>query len=190
MTEFVGPDSAFGFGWRAFATYFELLHLLDNVVDRCRACRIALIVTPWYCAVGYIVGEYPLGSFQGRRPTMDGTMVGWRMNAAVRIAEGNKTHEPLDVIRPDIKKLAASKSSRWTPKFNGEAALKFHEATKVGVMLLLVWLTHPSASWSATSWKRNIKKEFELEKNCQKNSQNAQPNTQTVERNHSNGTQQ
>ena len=65
-------------------------------------------------------------------------MVGWRMNAAVRIAEGNKTHEPLDVIWPDIKKLATSKGSGRTPKFNGEAALKFHEATKVGVMLLLV----------------------------------------------------
>ena len=138
MSEFVGPDSSLGFGWGALASYFKLLYLLDNIVDRCRACRIALIVTPWYCTVGHIVGEGPLGSFQSRRPTMDGTMVGWRMNAVVRIAEGNKTHEPLDVIRPDIKKLAASKSSRWTPKFNGEAVLKFHEATKVGVTLLLV----------------------------------------------------
>jgi len=60
------------------------------------------------------------------------------MNAVVRIAEGNKTHEPLDVIRPDIKKLPTSKGSGRTSKFNGEAVLKFHEATKVGVILLLV----------------------------------------------------
>jgi len=46
----------------------------------------------------------------------------------------------LDVIRPDIKKLAPSKGSSPTPtvKFNGEAVLKFHEATQVGVILLLV----------------------------------------------------
>jgi len=138
MSELVGPDSSLGFGWGALASHFELLDLLDNIVDRCRACRIALIVAPWYCTVGHVVGEGPLGSFQSRRPTMDGTMVGWRMNAVVRIAERNKTHEPLDVIRPDIKKLATSKGSGRTPKFNGEAVLKFHEATKVGGMLLLV----------------------------------------------------
>ena len=179
MTEFVGPDSAFGFGWRAFATYFELLHLLDNVVDRCRACRIALIVTPWCCAVGHIAGEGPLGSFQSGRPAVDGTMVGWRMNAVVRIAEGNKTHEPLDVIRPDIKKLATSKGSGRTPtatvKFNGEAVLKFHEATKVGVILLLV-RHDPSDGivivelmlWRLFKEKRIVKKELILEKEGEK----------------------
>ena len=136
MTEFVGPDSTFGFGWRAFATYFELLHLLDNVVDR--ACRIALIVTPWHCAMGHIVGECPLGSFQGRRPAVGRTVAS--RNVVIRITKSAEGHEPLDVIRPDIKKLAPSKGSSPTPtvKFNGEAVLKFHEATKVGVMLLLV----------------------------------------------------
>jgi len=140
MSEFVGPDSSLGFGWGALASCFELLDLLDNVVDRCRACRIALIVTPWCCAVGHIVGEGPLGSFQSGRPAVDGTMVGWRMNVVVRIAKGNKTHETLNIIGANVKKLLPSESSGVvaTVKFNGEPMLKFHEATKVGVMLLLV----------------------------------------------------
>jgi len=120
MSEFVGPDSLLGFGWGALASYFELLNLLDNIVDRCRACRIALIVTPWYCTVGHIVGEGPLGSFQGRRPTVHGTVVGWRMNAVVRIAEGNKTHETLNINGPKIKKLLPSESS------SSAATVKLH----------------------------------------------------------------
>jgi len=61
-------------------------------------------------------------------------------NIVIRITKSAKGHEPLDVIRPDVKKLAPSKGSSSTPtvKFNGEAVLKFHEATQVGVMLLLV----------------------------------------------------
>jgi len=129
-----------------------------------------LVVAPWCCAVGHVAGEGPLGGFQGRRPTMDGTMVGWRMNAAVRIAEGNKTHEPLDVIRPDVKKLATSKGSGGTPKFNREAALKFHKVTKAGVMLLLV-RHDPSVGVLVIvelRWlKRIVKKELS-KKNCQK----------------------
>ena len=138
MSEFVGSDSSLGFGWRALASYFKLLCLLDNVIDRCRACRVALIVTPWCCAVGHAVGECPLGSFQGRRPTMGRTVAS--SNIVIRITKSAKGHEPLDVIRPDVKKLAPSKGSSSTPtvKFNGEAVLKFHEATQVGVMLLLV----------------------------------------------------
>jgi len=111
MSEFVGPDSSLGFEWGALASYFKLLYFLDNIVDRCRVCRVALIVTPWYCTVGHIVGEGPLGSFQGRRPTVDGTVVGWRMNAVVRIAKGNKTHETLNINGPNIKKLPPSESS-------------------------------------------------------------------------------
>ena len=86
-----------------------------------------------------MVGEGPLGSFQSRRPTVGGTVAG--SDIAIRITKSTKGHEPLDVIRPDIKKLATSKGSGRTPtatvKFNGEAVLKFHEATKVGVILLL-----------------------------------------------------
>jgi len=61
-------------------------------------------------------------------------------NVVIRITKSTEGHEPLDVIRPDIKKLAPSKGSSPTPtvKFNGEAVLKFHEATQVGVILLLV----------------------------------------------------
>jgi len=138
MSKFVGSDSSLGFGWRALASHFKLLHLLDNVVDRCRACGVAVIVTPWHCAVGHAAGECPIGSFQGTRPTTGGTVAS--SNVAIRITKSAECHELLDVIWPDVKKIAPSEGSSPTPtvKFNGEAALKFCEATHVGVMLLLV----------------------------------------------------
>jgi len=165
MTEFVGPDKAFGFGWSgAFTLHFELLDLLDDIVDRCRACRIALIVTPWHCAVGHMAGEGPLGGFQSRRPTVGGTVAG--SDIAIRIIKSTKGHEPLDVIRPDVKKLVPSKGSGPTPtvKFNGEAALKFHEATKAGVALLLV-RHDPSIGVIVKLMLRRL---FEKKKKCKK----------------------
>jgi len=113
-----------------------------------------------------------LVSFQGGRPTVDGTVVGWRMNAAVRIAEGNETHETLNVIGPNVKKLLSSESSSSaaTVKLHWEAALKFHEATQVGVMLLLVG-HNPSVGVGVMVKlmlrrlkKRIIKKEFDVRK--------------------------
>jgi len=176
MSEFVGPDSSLGFGWRALALHFELLHLLDNVVDGCRPCGVALIVTPWHCAVGHEAGECPLGSFQGMRPTVGRTVAS--SNVAIRITKSAKGHGPLDVIRPDVKKIAPSEGSSptRTVKFNGEGALKFCEATQTGVALLLVW-QGPSDSIVVIvelmlgmlfEEKRIVKKEFGWKKNWTK----------------------
>jgi len=62
--KFFGTDGSLGLRWSPFTTYFKFLDLLDDIIDRCRACRVALIVTPWDVSVGHVVGEGPLDGFQ------------------------------------------------------------------------------------------------------------------------------
>jgi len=92
------------------------------------------------CTVGHVAGEGPLGSFQRRRPAVDGSVVDWWVDVVVRVTMRHKTHL-LDVIWPDIKKLLPSEGSSIAPtvKFNREPMLKFHEETKVGVVDFLPW---------------------------------------------------
>jgi len=173
MSKFVGPDSSLGFGWGAFTTYFKLLDFLDKVIQRGRPSRITLVITPWNMSVGHVVGEGPLGSFQRRRPTEDRSVVDWWVDVVVRVTIGHKSHETLNIIGPNIKKFLPSEGSSPAPtvKFNGEATLKFHEATNVGVTLLLVG--HDPSNGIAIvdlmlrRLKRIIKKELS-KKNCQK----------------------
>jgi len=152
MTEFVGPNSAFGFGWRAFPPHFKFLDFLDDVIQRSRPSWIPLVVTPWCCAVGHAVGEGPLGSFQRRRPAVDGSVVDWWVDVVVRVTTGHKTHETLNVIGSNVKKLPLSEGSSPTPtvKFNGEATLKFHEPTNAGVALLLARHDPTDGCWIIT----------------------------------------
>ena len=174
MTEFVGPDSAFGFGWGAFTTHFKLLDFLDNVIQRSRPSRVTLVITPWNVSVGHVVGEGPLRSFQGRRPTVDGSVAG--SDIIIRITMRHKTHETLNVIGPNIKKFLPSEGSSPTStvKFNGEAILKFHEPTNVGVILLLVrhdpsdGIVIVELMLGRLFRKRIVKKEFDVRKRREK----------------------
>jgi len=70
----------------------------------------------------------------------------------------------LNINGPNIKKLLPSESSSLaaTVKFNGEPILEFHEATKVGVILLLV--RHDPSVGVMVKLRRLFKKK----KNCQK----------------------
>ena len=140
--EFVGTDGTLGFGGSAFAADIELFDFLDDIIDRSRACRIALVVAPWYHAVGHVVGEGPLSSLQGSRSAVGRAVTGG--NVVIRITESAKGHEAFDIVGADVQQFGASKCSGPTV---GSAAveccrkpvLELHEATQVEMALLLAW---------------------------------------------------
>ena len=64
-------------------------------------------------------------------------MIDWVTDIVVRIPIGSKAQPTFDVRWPDEKQLGPSEGSPVV-KLNGEAIQKFHEATQVGVVALLV----------------------------------------------------
>jgi len=116
---------------------FKLLHLLDNIVDWTRACRIALIVAPWCSLMGHAAGDGFLCSLNGGRPTMRCAMVGWWMDVAVGIVVAHQPEEVLDIGGRHIKKIPPSED-RLVVEGNTEAMLKLHQAANVGVADLLI----------------------------------------------------
>ena len=64
-------------------------------------------------------------------------MIDWVTGVEVRIAIGSKAQPTFDVGRTNDKKLGPSEGGTVV-KLNREAIQKFHEATQVGVVALLV----------------------------------------------------
>jgi len=145
--------------WTALATHFKLLDLLDNVVDWARACRIALVVAPWHCAMGHAAGDGFLCSLKGGRPAMRWAMVGWWMDVAVGIVAAHQPKEALGISGRHIKKLLPSED-RLMVEGDAESMLRLHQATNAGVANLLV--RHDPAVGVMVGLKKK-----EPKKNCQ-----------------------
>jgi len=96
-----------------------------------------LVVTPWYCAVGHVVGHGAFRSFQRRGSTDSRPMVDWWMDVVLRIPIGKKTHESSEVGRTDVKELG-SREGRLLVVLGRKPVLKFHKAACVGVVAVLV----------------------------------------------------
>ena len=123
--------------WTALATYFKLFDFLDNIVDWARACRIALVIAPWHCAMGHAVGDGFLCCLKGGRPAMRWAMVGWWMDVVVGIVVAHQPEEALDIGGRYIKKLLPSED-RLMVEGNAKSILKLHQVTNVGVVDLLM----------------------------------------------------
>ena len=99
-------------------------------------------------------------------------VVDWFVDIVVRIAVRHQAHVPLNIDGPNIKKLPPTESggTTTTVELHGEAVLKFHEATYVGVVLLLVGHDPADGIWIIVELMlRRLFKEKELsKKNYQK----------------------
>ena len=126
--------------WTALATYFKLLDLLDNIIDWPRPGRVPLVVAPWDCAVGHVVGHTFLYCLKCRRATGSRAMVAWWMDVVVWIVVGKKTHEAFEVGWTDGKQLLPSEGRSLTPavELHLEAVDELHKPTKTRMITLFV----------------------------------------------------
>jgi len=88
-------------------------------------------------SVGHAAGEGPLDGFQIGLSTAGRHVIDWVTDVEVRIAIGSKAQPTFDVGRTNDKKLGPSEGGTVV-KLHREPMQKFHEATQVGVVALLV----------------------------------------------------
>jgi len=80
---------------------FELLHLIDDVIDLGRTSRISNAIHTVDCAMGHAAGEAFLVGLKQSRPTVLEPVEDWREDVAVRVVVGKKTKEPFDIRGSD-----------------------------------------------------------------------------------------
>jgi len=97
-----------------------------------------LPIAPWNSTVGHTVGESLLDGFEVGRPAEDGPMIGWRVDVAVWIIVGLKSHVVLNVFWLNEKQFGPTEVMRVNVVRSRAPVKKLHEMGKVWMAGVLV----------------------------------------------------
>ena len=122
-----------------FPTNFELLYLVDDIIDLGRPSRVPNTIDVGDCTVGHVVGKTLLVCLKRSRPTALGPVESWREDIVVGVVVGKKTEEPFDIRGSNRQQFITGESAVMDVVGSRVAAVwKLHEPGKLRMTAVLV----------------------------------------------------